>query len=305
MRTAIIYHPDCRKHKMVADHPECSERLDAIQDRLLASGLDIAVPQIMTSKASEEDILRVHKQTHLDLVKSKIPETGLADLDGDTWLCKDTFKAAERAAGSGVFAVKQVLAGQLDAAFCAVRPPGHHATEDTSSGFCIFNNTAIAVKYAQEQGIERIAILDIDVHHGNGTQDIFEHDDNVLFCSIFQHPFYPNTAIDSTKTIINTPLTAGMGGDDFKRAIIGSWLPAIKRFKPQLIFISAGFDGHLEDDMGGLTLVEADYAWFTDKIVKLSKSLECKGIISMLEGGYDLSSLGRSVTTHLKSLAEV
>ncbi|SFC69019.1 histone deacetylase family protein [Pseudoalteromonas denitrificans] len=305
MRTAIIYHPDCRKHKMTPDHPESTMRLDAIQDRLLASGLDIAVPQLLTPKATDEDILRVHKKVYVDFVKNKIPKAGLIDLDGDTWLCKDSFKAAERAAGSGIYAVEQILSGQLDSAFCAIRPPGHHANEDVSSGFCIFNNVAIAVKYAQEQGIKRIAILDIDVHHGNGTQDIFEQDDNVLFCSIFQHPFYPNTPIKNTKTIINTPLKAGLGGDDFKRSITDSWLPAINRFSPELIVISAGFDGHLEDDMGQLVLVEADYAWFTDKIVKLSKEINCKGIVSMLEGGYDLSSLGRSVAVHIKSLAEV
>lgn len=305
MRTALISHPDCRKHKMIPDHPECPSRLDAINDRLLAAGLDIAVTPMDAPLAQEEHLALVHSEQLIQNVINKTPNEGLCDLDGDTWLCPDSLIAAKRAAGSGLLAVDKVLAGDIDAAFCAVRPPGHHASRDESSGFCIFNNVAIAAKYAQSLGIERIAILDIDVHHGNGTQDIFIEDKNVLFCSLFQHPFYPNTAIESNEHIINTPMSAGMAGDDFERAILDTWFPKLKQFKPELIFISAGFDAHYEDDMGGLQLVESDYLWFTEHLVALSKKLNCRGIISMLEGGYNNSALGRSVATHIKALSEL
>lgn len=305
MRTAFITHPDCRKHKMQPDHPECPTRLDAISDRLLASGIDIALTHLAAPLVDEHLITSVHSSTLLNTVKAKLPKHGLVDLDGDTWLCRDSLTAAKRAAGAGVKAVDEILSGRLDAAFCAVRPPGHHASKDTSSGFCIFNNVAIAAQYAKQQGIERIAILDIDVHHGNGTQDIFLDDESVLFCSLFQFPFYPNSAIESTYRIINTPFSAGMAGDDFERAILDLWFPKIKQFKPQLIFISAGFDAHYEDDMGGLQFVESDYQWFTESLVALSKKIGCLGIISILEGGYNNSALGRSVATHIKALSEV
>ena len=305
MRTALISHSDCRKHKMIPDHPECPSRLDAINDRLLAAGLDIALTHIEAPLAARKHLLLAHSEALVKKVESTIPREGLNDLDGDTWLCAESLLAAKRAAGSGMLAVDKILGGELDAAFCSVRPPGHHANRDSSSGFCIFNNVAVAARYAQQQGIQRIAILDIDVHHGNGTQDIFMDDLDVLFCSIFQHPFYPNTAIDSNEHIINTPMTAGMAGDDFERALLDSWFPKLKQFKPELIFISAGFDAHHEDDMGGLQLVESDYMWFTEQIVALSKQLGCKGIVSMLEGGYNNSALGRSVATHIKALAEL
>lgn len=303
MRTAIISHPACRKHKMTADHPECPERLDAISDRLLASGVDLEVQHKLAPKGTLEHIGLVHSDDHIRHIMANIPLDGLQDLDGDTWLCPDSFKAIERAVGAGILAVDEVLSDQLDAAFCSVRPPGHHANKDTSSGFCVVNNLAIAAQYALNAGVKRIAILDIDVHHGNGTQDIFVGDERVMFCSLFQHPFYPNTAIDSTTQILNAPLTAGQGGDEFRTIVTQSWLPALTSFHPELIFISAGFDAHLEDDMGGLTLVEADYTWFTEQVIQLSKTCDCKGVISMLEGGYDLSSLGRSVTEHIKALA--
>ncbi|TMP37714.1 histone deacetylase family protein [Pseudoalteromonas rubra] len=304
MRTALITHPLCRKHKMIADHPECPERLDAISDRILASGLDVAIEYKTAPKATLEDIARVHDQAHISRVYEALPESGLAELDGDTWLCPDSMKAIERAVGAGILAVDEVLAGKLDAAFCAVRPPGHHANQYSSSGFCVFNNLAIAVAYAKQQGVERIAVLDIDVHHGNGTQDIVRDDPQVLFCSLFQYPFYPNTAIENTDSVLNSPLPAGSDGRDFRALVEQQWLPRLKTFSPQLIFISAGFDGHLEDDMGGLSFVEQDYVWFTEQVIAFAKAQSCLGIISYLEGGYDLSSLGRSVECHVRALAE-
>ncbi|QPB81985.1 histone deacetylase family protein [Pseudoalteromonas rubra] len=304
MRTALITHPLCRKHKMIADHPECPERLDAISDRILASGLDVAIEYKTAPKATLEDIARVHDQAHISRVCEALPESGLAELDGDTWLCPDSMKAIERAVGAGLLAVDEVLAGKLDAAFCAVRPPGHHANQNSSSGFCVFNNLAIAVAYAQQQGVERIAVLDIDVHHGNGTQDIVRDDPRVLFCSLFQYPFYPNTAIENTDSILNSPLPAGSDGRDFRALVEQQWLPRLVEFSPQLIFISAGFDAHLEDDMGGLGFVEQDYVWFTEQVIAFARAHSCLGIISYLEGGYDLSSLGRSVECHVRALAE-
>ncbi|WP_440055044.1 histone deacetylase family protein [Pseudoalteromonas sp. T1lg65] len=304
MRTAFITHPNCRKHKMIDEHPECPARLDAISDRLLASGIDISLEHKSAPKASLEQIALVHEQTFIDEVLAKIPAEGLQELDGDTWLCPDSFKAIERAAGAGILAVDEVLAKHIDAAFCSVRPPGHHANQDTASGFCVFNNLAIAVAYAKTKGVQRIAVVDFDVHHGNGTQDIFRDDHSVLFCSLFQYPFYPNTAIENHQTLINSPLDAGCDGQDLRALVEQQWLPAIEAFAPQLIFISAGFDGHLEDDMGGLKFVEQDYHWFTEQMVMVSQRLDCNGIISFLEGGYDLSSLGRSAVAHIKALIQ-
>ncbi|WP_064665435.1 histone deacetylase family protein [Pseudoalteromonas prydzensis] len=304
MRTAIISHPFCRKHKMIDDHPECPERLDAIADRLLASGLDIAVQQKQAPKASREHYLLAHDETLVALVENTLPEHGLMALDGDTWLCPDSLLAIERAVGAGVLAVDEILADNLDAAFCSVRPPGHHANRTTSAGFCVFNNLAIAVKYAQSKGVKRIAIVDFDVHHGNGTQDIFIDDDNVLFCSLFQHPFYPNTAVENNQTLVNSPLPIASDGNDLQEVYLQQWLPKLSEFKPELLFISAGFDAHLEDDMASLKFVEDDYVWLTEQLAQLSKKLGCKGIISYLEGGYALSALGRSAIAHVKALVD-
>lgn len=304
MRTAIISHPHCRKHKMIDDHPECPERLDAIADRLLASGLDVAVQQKQAPKAQREHYLLAHDESLVKHVENTLPTEGLVSLDGDTWLCPDSQKAVERAVGAGLLAVDEILADNLDAAFCSVRPPGHHATGSTSAGFCIYNNLAIAVKYAQSKGVKRIAIVDFDVHHGNGTQDIFLGDESVLFCSLFQHPFYPNTAVENNATLINSPLPIASDGTDLKALYEQQWLPKLNDFKPELIFISAGFDAHLEDDMASLKFVEDDYAWLTEQLASLSKELGCKGIISYLEGGYSLSALGRSAIAHVKALVD-
>ncbi|CCQ11446.1 Acetylspermidine deacetylase [Pseudoalteromonas luteoviolacea B = ATCC 29581] len=304
MRTALISHPLCRRHKMIDDHPECPERLDAISDRILASGLDLSLLQKTAPKCSVDDIRTVHSSAMIEHVLSSLPSEGLNELDGDTWLCPESFKAIERAIGAGIMAVDGILNDEFDAAFCAVRPPGHHANQTTSSGFCVFNNVAIAVKHAQELGIERVAILDIDVHHGNGTQDIFREDKNVLFCSLFQYPFYPNTPIENNDHIVNSPLPINSNGNDFKLVVEQHWLPKLREFKPQMLFISAGFDAHLEDDMASLSFVEADYSWFSEQIASVVKEIKCKGIVSFLEGGYELSSLGRSVAAHLRALVD-
>ncbi|MGO2167237.1 MAG: histone deacetylase family protein [Pseudoalteromonas sp.] len=304
MRTAVISHPFCRKHKMIDDHPECPERLDAINDRLLASGLDIAIQQLQAPKAEREHYLLAHDEALVKKVETTIPCEGLASLDGDTWLGIESLMAIERAVGSGILAVDEILADKLDAAFCAVRPPGHHANQSSSAGFCVFNNLAIGVKYAQSKGIKRIAIVDIDVHHGNGTQDIFMDDENVLLCSLFQHPFYPNTAVENNATLVNSPLPIASDGNDLKAVYNEQWLPKLTAFQPELLFISAGFDAHLEDDMASLKFVEDDYSWITEQLALFVTQYNCKGIISYLEGGYALSALGRSVAVHLKALVE-
>ena len=304
MRTAVISHPHCRRHKMSVDHPECPERLDAVSDRLLASGLDIAVIQKSAPSADLEHIALVHDRALIDKVLNAIPKQGLTELDGDTWLCPDSMKAVERAVGAGILAVDEILADKIDAAFCNVRPPGHHANQSTSAGFCIFNNVAIAALYAKQQGVQRIAILDIDVHHGNGTQDIVRNDKDILFCSLFQYPFYPNTEIENTDTVINSPLSIASDGEDLRALFSQQWLPKLKAFAPELIFISAGFDAHLEDEMSSLKFIESDYHWVTEQIADFAKQQKCKGIISYLEGGYALSALGRSAVTHIKALVE-
>ena len=255
-------------------------------------------------KAELEHIALVHDRALIDKVLTSIPQEGLRELDGDTWLCPDSMKAVERAVGAGILAVDEILADSIDAAFCNVRPPGHHANQSTSSGFCIFNNVAIAAAYAKQQGVKRIAILDIDVHHGNGTQDIFRDDESVLFCSLFQYPFNPNTAIENTDTVINSPLAIASDGVDLQALYSQQWEPTLRAFNPELIFISAGFDAHLEDDMGSLKFTEADYQWLTEQVAELVKQTECKGIVSYLEGGYALSALGRSAVTHIKALVE-
>lgn len=305
MRTAVISHPHCRKHKMIEDHPECAERLDAISDRLLASGVDVGLTHLQAPKAEREHYLLAHDESLIKKVENALPTEGLANLDGDTWLCPDSFKAIERAVGAGILAVDEILADKLDAAFCSVRPPGHHANKSSSSGFCVFNNLAIAVKYAQSKGVKRIAIADFDVHHGNGTQDIFIDDENVLLCSLFQYPFYPNTAVKNNSHIVNSPLPIASNGDGLKEVFTGQWLPKLKAFKPELLFISAGFDAHLEDDMASLKFVEDDYSWLTEQLCKVCKEHGCKGVISYLEGGYALSALGRSAVAHIKVLTEV
>ncbi|WP_462159380.1 histone deacetylase family protein [Pseudoalteromonas sp. GB56] len=299
-RIAVISHPACRRHHMGDDHPESAARLDVIQDRILASGLDLSLKHISARKAQRDDYLRVHSEQLVSLVEQRIPEQGYADLDGDTHLCPQTMASVERAVGAGLTAVDEILAGQIDAGFCAVRPPGHHASREHSAGFCIFNNLAIAVRYAQAQGIERIAILDIDVHHGDGTQSIFADDDKVLLCSLYQNPLYPNPERVTRANLIQSPLPPASDGNALREVVEGQWLPAMVHFSPQLIFVSAGFDAHIEDDMAALKFVEQDYAWFSQRICEYAQHNDILGVISFLEGGYHLSALARGVEHYLR-----
>ena len=309
MSTAIYSHPDCSLHEMGDWHPESPARLRAIEDQLILARLDGLLEQVEAPLADEAAILRNHSQGALDLVRENLPAAAGEHypLDGDTLLCKDSYRAALRAAGAAVAATDAVIAGTIDNAFCAVRPPGHHARPGEPMGFCLFNNVAIAARHALEaHGLERVAIIDFDVHHGNGTAESFRGDPRVLMASFFQHPFYPYTDPEPvTATSVNIPVPAYTGGDVVRKLVEEQWLPALHAHRPQMIFISAGFDAHKEDDMGGMALVEADYAWMTHKVVDIARIYAQGRIVSCLEGGYALSALGRSVVAHVKALAEL
>ena len=307
MHCAYITHPEFLKHDMGADHPECPARVHAIQDQLIASGLFDYLTHYEAPKATKEDLARVHTVEYIDMVFAKSPQTGLIDLDGDTSMNPFTLNAALHAVGAVIKGVDLVMSGTMETAFCNIRPPGHHAGRASASGFCIFNNVAAAAAYALEKhGLQRIAIADFDVHHGEGTEDIFRDDPRVMMCSTFQHPYYPFCGADSSSEhIINVPLAARSTGADFRAAVTDHWLPALERFQPQLILISAGFDAHWEDDMGGLALRENDYFWVTETLKEVAKRHANGRIVSALEGGYALHALGRSVMNHIKSLSEL
>ena len=308
MSTAIFSHPDCLKHDMGDWHPESPDRLQAIEDQLILARLDGLVERRLAPLAEEASILRNHTPGALALVRDHVPVAGeFYPLDADTILCHASYQAALRAAGAAVAATDAVIAGSIANAFCSVRPPGHHATPKEPMGFCLFNNVAIAARHALEvHGLERVAIVDFDVHHGNGTADAFRGDPRVLMASFFQHPFYPYSELEAiTPTRVNVPVPARCDGDAVRQVVREQWLPALHAFRPQMIFFSAGFDGHRDDDMGGIGLVEADYAWITRQVMAVAKQHAGGRIVSCLEGGYELSSLGRSVVAHVKVLAEL
>lgn len=307
MSTAFITHRDCMLHDMGAHHPECPERLSAINDRLIASGLDRYLDHYEAPQAQIEQLIRVHPRSYVEHILDSVPERGIHHLDPDTAMCPDSVKAALRAAGAGVMATDLVMRGEAANGFCAVRPPGHHAERARAMGFCFFNNIAVAAAHALEvHGLERVAIVDFDVHHGNGTENIFANDDRVLMVSTFQHPFYPYCGTENpAPNMHNEPLPAGTRGDGFRAVVEAKWLPALDAFRPQAIFVSAGFDAHYEDDMASLGLLEADYAWVTQQLVAVAARHAEGRIVSMLEGGYALSALGRSVTAHIKVLADL
>ena len=305
--TAFITHRDCWLHNMGEHHPECPDRLSAINDRLIAAGLDLYLQFQDAPEAELGQIARAHPREHVDEIIASVPEHGIRHLDPDTAMCPHSIKAALRSAGAGILATDLVIGGQVENAFCAVRPPGHHAERTKAMGFCFFNNVAIAALHALEaHGLERVAVIDFDVHHGNGTEDIFRADPRVMMASIFQHPFYPYSGTDNpAPNMVNVPLPAGTRGEAFREAVTDVWLPALRRHKPQMLFISAGFDAHYEDDMGSMGLVEADYVWATEQLKAIAAEHCGNRIVSMLEGGYALSALGRSAVAHVKCLADL
>jgi len=307
MTIAFITHRDCRQHDMGVHHPECPERLDAINDRMIAAGLDIYMAYHEAPLAQMEQLLRVHSRGHIQNIEDSAPQHGIVHLDPDTAMNPGTWQAALRSAGAGVLAIDLLMQGHAKTAFCSVRPPGHHAERARAMGFCFFNNIAVAAMHAIEAwGLQRVAIVDFDVHHGNGTEQIFAGNEKVLMVGTFQHPFYPYCGTEHpAANMLNVPLPAGTRGDVFRQVVSDIWMPRLREFAPELICISAGFDAHYEDDMGSLGLLEADYAWVTQQIREIAALTAQGRIVSMLEGGYALSALGRSVAAHVKALADL
>jgi acetoin utilization deacetylase AcuC-like enzyme len=310
MSTLFYSHADCRLHDMGAGHPECPQRLDAISDHLIATGLDIMLQHQDAPLATLEQLQRAHSAAYVlqlrDMLE-RVRDSGESRaLDPDTVAGPGTWQAALRAAGAAVAATDEVIAGRARNAFCAVRPPGHHATRDEAMGFCFFNNVAVAARHALDaHGLQRLAIIDFDVHHGNGTEDIVAGDERILMCSFFQHPLYPHSgAVPKGTNMINVPVAPYTRGPELRQAIEAMWWPRLDDFRPQMVFVSAGFDAHREDDLGQLGLVEADYEWITRRLVEVAGRHAGGRLVSCLEGGYALSALARSVAAHLRVLAE-
>ncbi|HET9820800.1 MAG TPA: histone deacetylase family protein [Burkholderiaceae bacterium] len=308
MTLAYFSHADCRAHVMGDGHPECPERLDAIQDHLIATGLLDALDLRDAPLATAEQLERAHTASHVRETRDVIEPLRVTGehhrFDPDTSAGPGTWQAALRAAGAAVAATDAVIDGNASAAFCAVRPPGHHATRDQAMGFCFFNNVAVAARHALDvRGLKRVAIIDFDVHHGNGTEDIVAGDERILMASFFQHPLYPYSgAVPKGTNMINVPIPPYARGPQVREAIEAMWLPRLEEFRPQMIFVSAGFDAHREDELGQLGLVEADYAWITRQLVDVAARHAQGRIVSCLEGGYALSALARSVAAHLRVL---
>lgn len=309
MRTAFISHGDCLLHDMGPYHPESPLRLTAIEDALATSGLMDKLERHEAPLVTREQLKRVHTPDYivsLEAVSARALSAGLAYLDPDTAMNRHSLKAAYRAAGAVILATDLVTGKKVDNAFCSVRPPGHHAERDRGMGFCLVNNIAVGVAHAIDaHALERVAIVDFDVHHGNGTEDIFRDDPRVMMVSTFQHPFYPYRGITGrSERMVNIPLAAGSNGAIFREAVSKFWLPSLERFRPQMIFISAGFDAHADDDLASLNLVENDYAWVTQRIREVAQAYAADRIVSSLEGGYALPALGRSVAAHVSALAD-
>ena len=315
MTVGIIGHYKCGEHNMGEHHPENGKRLSAISDQLIRSGLDYVVRQFDAKPIDKSLLSLAHSQEYINFVFDNAPTTDSETftVGEDALMNSKTLSATLLSAGAVIDAVDLVMDKTLSSAFCATRPPGHHAEHNKGMGFCFFNNIAIAAAYArQKYQLKRVAIVDFDVHHGNGTEDIIRNffptiDDNTheayLFCSSYQYPFYPfNITQSNEPPIINTPLAATAKGEDFRKVVTEHWLPALKQFKPEMIFISAGFDAHLEDDMSQVSLTESDYRWVTNELKIIANDYAQGRIVSTLEGGYHLGALGRSVVAHINGL---
>jgi acetoin utilization deacetylase AcuC-like enzyme len=310
MSTAFYSHADCRAHDTGHGHPECAQRLDAIADFLLASQLDVALDRRDAPLVDLDAVRRAHSAAYVAQVSGQLEDIARGErsrrLDADTVACPATWRAVQRAAGAAVAATDAVLDGAVANAFCAVRPPGHHATRGQAMGFCIFNNVAIAAHHALSRGLKRVAIVDFDVHHGNGTEDIIANDERVLMVSIFQHPLYPGSGtVPLGRNMVNVPVPPYTRGPEVREMVEALWMPRLEAFKPQMVFVSAGFDAHRDDDLGQLGLVEADYTWLTQRIKDVADRHAQGRIVSCLEGGYNLNALSRSVAAHLRVLAGV
>lgn len=305
MTVALISHPDCTRHEMGQGHPECPGRLFAIQDLLVGTRLDSVLRHEDAPLATREQLIRVHDPAYVDRIFQIAPQVGYVSLDPDTLMCPHTVPAALRATGAVVRAIDLVMQKQVEHVFCAVRPPGHHAERGRAMGFCVFNNVAVGAGHAlAHYPIERVAVVDFDVHHGNGTEQIFRNEPRVLLCSTFQHPFYPYSQVANHAHLVEVPLPAGTDGPTFRQAFKTRVLPALEGFCPEIILISAGFDAHREDPLASLRLDDSDYAWITRQIKDIAKRFAAGRIVSVLEGGYALSPLARSVAAHLQALIE-
>jgi acetoin utilization deacetylase AcuC-like enzyme len=308
MTTALITHGDCLAHVNPPGHPERHQRLEAIGGALEAEEFAYLV-RVEAPLAEDAQLLRAHPAAYLAQLAARSPAQGYAPIDADTFMMPATLAAARRAAGAVVQAVDMVMAGDVRNAFCAVRPPGHHAETATAMGFCFLGNVVIGARHALEaHGLERVAIVDWDVHHGNGTQDLVWDDPRILFCSTHQMPLYPGTGAAEERgahgQVVNVPLPPGASGGVFRAGMLGRVLPAVEAHGPQMILVSAGFDAHARDPLANLNLVEADFAWATAQLCALADR-HCDGrIVSTLEGGYDLSALAASVAAHVRVLME-
>lgn len=301
----IYTHTLCAQHEVPNGHPERPERLQALLAHLEACGITQDHPLREAPAVEQSDVLRAHPASHIDfLAASAPPDDGLVPVDPDTWMGSHSLPAAAAAAGAVCAGVDDLLAGRTKRVFCAVRPPGHHAETATAMGFCLYNSVAIGALHAlHSDTVKRVAVLDFDVHHGNGTVDIFKDRPEVLVCSSFQHPYYPNRLFDVQRdNIVNTPMAAGSDGDTFRKLIEQDWLPALAAHQPELILVSAGFDAHQLDPLAQINLVEADFAWVTELIVNAANQYAEGRVLSTLEGGYDLQALARSVEAHLGQL---
>jgi len=304
--TLFISHPACLDHLTPSGHPERPDRLRAIEQALEDEKFQTLARE-RAPLAPLETVALCHPMDYAEAIREASPEEGMVRLDADTSMSSGSYEAALRAVGGGMLAVDEVMTGKAANAFVAVRPPGHHAEAARPMGFCLFNNAAITARYAQRKhGAERVAIVDFDVHHGNGSQDIFWEDQTVMYCSTHEMPLYPGTGATAERgkfnTIVNAPLRAGDGGEQFRNAVEQTILPRLREFKPDLVVISAGFDAHTRDPLANLNLVEADYAWVTQKLMEIADQSAGGRIVSMLEGGYDLQGLSRSVAAHVTAL---
>ncbi|MEP1213417.1 MAG: histone deacetylase family protein [Marinobacter sp.] len=304
MTTGFFSHDDCMKHNMGAEHPESPERLAAIISYLADSGLEQELDWVRPDEATRDQLLTVHPERYLHQLDLMQPTRGRVFTDPDTAMMPDTLRAARLAAGASIEAVDMVLSSQLTNAFVCARPPGHHAERSKSMGFCFYNNIALAAMRALTfHHLERVAIIDFDVHQGNGTVDIVGGDERILMCSSFQHPFYPHSHVHrQAENIINTPIQAGTSADEYRKTVEAAWVKRLQDFRPQLVLISAGFDGHRLDPMAELNLEVDDYRWLTEMITSIAADSANDRVISTLEGGYHLRALAESVNAHLEVL---
>lgn len=302
-RVAYLTHPDCPRHDVGPWHPESPQRWQAVDEALRSAPWFGELREITVPHATLEQLQRAHSTTHIESVRNAIPPSGVAWLDPDTGVTPFSWDAALAASGAVVRAVDAVMTGEASRTFCNVRPPGHHAEAERAMGFCLFNNVAIGVLHAlNAYPLQRVALVDFDVHHGNGSEDILRNEPRVLLCSSFRHPFYPYCGTEAHAGYIPAPLPRGADGALFRAAVEQYFLPALETFQPQLVFISAGFDAHRDDPLGGLNLVEADYAWVTRELCALADRHSQGRMVSVLEGGYDLAALGRCAVAHVEAM---